>query len=90
MNRLARLVYCRGAAYPVLESCHESPTCLWVGQSAPTRKEQPVVTMFFVFLFLVLFIVLIIPLAMAAQGRMFQPTREVVDPEWELYQQRYD
>ena len=31
-----------------------------------------------------------IPLAMAAQGRLFQPTREVVDPEWELYQQRYD
>ena len=46
------------------------------------------VTMFFVFLFLVLFIVLIIPLAMAAQGRLFQQTREVVDPEWELYQQR--
>ena len=57
-----------------------------MGQSAPTRKEQPVVTMFFVFLFLVL----IIPLAMAAQGRLFQQTREVVDPEWELYQQRYD
>jgi len=49
-----------------------------------------VVTMFFVFLFLVLFIVLIIPLAKAAQGRLFQQTREVVDPEWELYQQRYD
>jgi len=49
-----------------------------------------VVTMFFVFLFLVLFIVLIIPLAMAAQGRLFQPTREAIDPEWELYQQRYD
>ena len=46
------------------------------------------VTMFFVFLFLVLFIVLIIPLAKAAQGRLFQQTREVVDPEWELYQQR--
>jgi hypothetical protein len=61
-----------------------------VGQSAPTRKEQPVVTMFFVFLFLVLFIVLIVPLAMAAQGRLFQPTREVVDPEWERDLQRYD
>ena len=48
------------------------------------------VTMFFVFLFLVLFIVLIIPLAMAAQGRLFQPTREAIDPERELYQQRYD
>jgi len=46
--------------------------------------------MFFVFLFLVLFIVLIIPLAMAAQGRLFQPTREAIDPERELYQQRYD
>ena len=34
--------------------------------------------------------VVILPLAMAAQGRLFQQTREVVDPEWELYQQRYD
>jgi len=49
-----------------------------------------VLSMFFVFLFLVVFIVVIVPLAMAAQGRLFQQTREVVDPEWELYQQRYD
>ena len=46
--------------------------------------------MFFVFLFLVLFIVVIVPLAMADQARLFHQTREVVDPEWELYQQRYD
>ena len=49
-----------------------------------------VLSMFFVFLFLVLFIVLIVPLAMAALALLFQQTGEVSDPEWELYQQRYD
>ena len=43
-------------------------------------------TIFIVFLFFVL----AIPLGLAIQRWLFQQTREVVDPEWELYQQRYD
>ena len=42
-------------------------------------------------LFLVLvFFVLFIPLGLTAQRWLFQQGDEVVDPEWELYQQRYD
>jgi hypothetical protein len=43
-------------------------------------------TLFIVFVFFVLFV----PLVMAAQRWLFQPTGEVADPEWALYQQRYD
>ena len=45
--------------------------------------------MFTLFLVLVFF-VLFIPLGLTAQLWLFQQTGEVVDPEWELYQQRYD
>ena len=44
------------------------------------------VTIFFVFLF----IVLSVPLGIAAQRWLFKGTNEVCNPEWELYQQRYD
>jgi hypothetical protein len=37
-----------------------------------------------------LFFVLVMPLGLTAQRWMFQVEDEVVDPEWELYQQRYD
>jgi hypothetical protein len=45
--------------------------------------------MFTLFFVLVLFL-LIIPLGITAQRRMVQQGVEVFDPEWELYQQRYD
>jgi len=44
----------------------------------------------FTILSVFLFSVVFIPLSMAAHGFLFQQTGEVVDPEWELYQQRYD
>ena len=44
----------------------------------------------FTLLIVYLFLVLAIPLGLAIQRWLFQQTREVVDPEWELYQQRYD
>jgi hypothetical protein len=44
----------------------------------------------FTILFVFFFIVAFIPLSMAAQCWLFQQTGEVVDPEWEIYQQRYD
>jgi len=37
-----------------------------------------------------LFFVLYIPLGLTVQRWLFQQRDEVVDPEWELYQQRYD
>ena len=43
-------------------------------------------TLFFVFVSLVL----LIPLGMAIIALLFKQTGEVGDPEWELYQQRYD
>ena len=45
--------------------------------------------MFSLFVVLVFF-VLVIPLGIATQRWLFQQEDEVVDPEWELYQQRYD
>jgi len=47
------------------------------------------VTLFTIFL-VVLFFLLAIPLGLAAQRWLCQQEGEVVDPEWELYQQRYD
>jgi len=44
------------------------------------------VTIFFVFFFLVL----IVPLGITAQHWLFKDADEVYDPQWELYQQRYD
>jgi len=37
-----------------------------------------------------LFLVLVIPLGITAQRWLCQQEGEVIDPEWELYQQRYD
>ena len=45
--------------------------------------------MFTLFLVLVFF-VLFIPLGLTAQRWLFKEGDEVVDPQWELYQQRYD
>ena len=44
----------------------------------------------FTLFFLLVFFVLIIPLGITAQRWMFKQEGEVVDPEWEIYQQRYD
>ena len=41
-------------------------------------------TLFFVF------VVLMVPLGIAAQRLLFKEADEVYDPQWELYQQRYD
>ena len=43
-------------------------------------------TLFFVFVF----VVLMVPLGIAAQRWLFKETGGVCDPQWELYQQRYD
>ena len=43
-------------------------------------------TLFFVFVF----VVLMIPLGIATQRLLFKEADAVCDPEWELYQQRYD
>ncbi|MFL5590201.1 MAG: hypothetical protein ACJ797_20395 [Ktedonobacteraceae bacterium] len=43
-------------------------------------------TLFFVFVF----VVLIVPLGITAQRFLFKEVDEVCDPQWELYQQRYD
>jgi len=45
--------------------------------------------MFTLFLVLVFF-VLVIPLGITAHRWLVQQGVEVVDPQWELYQQRYD
>jgi len=45
-----------------------------------------ILTIFFVFVFFVL----CIPLGIAAQRWLFKEADEVRDPQWELYQQRYD
>ena len=44
------------------------------------------VTIIFVFVV----VVLIVPLGIAAQRWLFKDADEVYDPQWELYQQRYD
>ena len=36
------------------------------------------------------FVVVAVPLGLAALGFLFQGTDAVYDPQWELYQQRYD
>jgi len=46
-------------------------------------------TMFTIIL-VFLFFVLAIPLGLATQRWLFQEQGEAIDPEWELYQQRYD
>ncbi len=43
-------------------------------------------TLFFVFVF----VVLMIPLGIDALGLLFKEADAVCDPEWELYQQRYE
>ena len=43
-------------------------------------------TLYFVFVS----VVLMVPLGIAALGLLFKQTDGVGDPEWELYQQRYD
>jgi hypothetical protein len=43
-------------------------------------------TIFFVFCFFVL----IVPLGLATLRWLFKDANEVYDPQWELYQQRYD
>jgi len=60
-----------------------------VGQSAPHQKEHRMVTMFTIIL-VFLFIVLTVPLGLATLGFLCQEQGEALDPEWELYQQRYD
>jgi preprotein translocase subunit SecG len=47
------------------------------------------ITMFTIIL-VFLFFVLAIPLGLATLGFLFQEQGEAIDPEWELYQQRYD
>ena len=44
------------------------------------------VTIFFIFVF----VILIVPVGIAAQRRLFKDAEKVYDPQWELYQQRYD
>jgi hypothetical protein len=44
----------------------------------------------FTLVFVFVFVVLVVPLALAAQRWLFPQTEEVYDPEWALYQQRYD
>ena len=44
------------------------------------------VTIFFVFVFFIL----IVPFGIAVQRWLFKEANEVCDPQWELYQQRYD
>jgi len=44
----------------------------------------------FTLLLVLLFFVLAVPLGLAAQSWLCQQEGEVADPEWELYQQRYD
>jgi hypothetical protein len=46
-------------------------------------------TMFTIFIVL-LFFMLAVPLGLATQRWLFKQEGEVVDPEWEFYQQRYD
>jgi len=47
------------------------------------------VTMFTIIL-VFLFIVLAVPLGLATLGFLCQEQGEALDPEWELYHQRYD
>lgn len=44
----------------------------------------------FTLFFVLVFFVLVVPLGMAALGLLFRQAEGVSDPEWELYQQRYD
>ncbi len=44
----------------------------------------------FTFFIVLLFFVLAVPLGLATQRWLFKEEGEVFDPEWELYQQRYD
>jgi hypothetical protein len=66
-----------------------TPGHVEVGQSAPHQKEHRMVTMFTIIL-VFLFIVLAVPLGLATQRWLCREQGEVSDPEWELYQQRYD
>lgn len=47
------------------------------------------VTIFTIVIVIVFFIVCV-PLGIAAQRWLFKEADEVCDPQWELYQQRYD
>ena len=44
----------------------------------------------FTLFFVLVFFVLVVPLGMAALGLLSKQANGVGDPEWELYQQRYD
>ena len=52
----------------------------------PQQKEEAMVTIALVLIFVVVFV----PLSIAAQRWLFNNAAEKRDPEWELYQQRYD
>jgi hypothetical protein len=44
----------------------------------------------FTLFFVIVSVVLMVPLGIAALGFLFKEADEVYDPQWELYQQRYD
>jgi len=64
----------------------EEQTGTRIGGGAPHKKEHNMVTIFIV----LLFFMLAVPLGLATQRWLFKEEGEVFDPEWELYQQRYD
>ena len=55
-------------------------------------KEQIMITLSSVFLMFVVFLLLVVlvPVGLSLLGWLFPPTDALRDPEWELYQQRYD
>ena len=53
-------------------------------------RKNPVFTAVVVLTLVFIFVVVSIPLGIAAQRLLFKEADEVYDPQWELYQQRYD